>query len=528
MPSRWPCLTRCPAVLLALLAALALVRAAATSPAVASTARSLAARTAMSRSPMPGCRSRRGWIVVGGACRWVTVLRFRLPAAGAARATLRLYPRRAPGASLRLRAAGGATVVGRRHGRGTVAIEVGRLLRPGARRLALTITSRSRRKIELVRSGRRAPRLELVAPAAPLGPGATAPPSPAPAPAPPPPPAGGAPGSATPSPAPPAASGAVWVSRAELASRPMSGPAWDALEAAADGPLGTAAIADQDSGHDVRTLAVALVFARTGDPAYRAKAAEAIAAAIGTEAGGRTLALGRNLAPYVIAADLIDLRHSDPALDARFRAWLQDVRTELLDGRTLISTHEQRPNNWGTMAGASRIAVALYLGDGTDLERAATVFRGYLGDRSAYASFAFGELSWQADPAAPVGVNPPGASRAGLDIGGALPDDMRRGCSFTLPPCHTGYAWEALQGVLLQAELLSRHGYPAYRWGQDAILRAALFLERLDRLYGGWWADGDDSWQPWVINHAYGTSFPAAAPARHGKILGWTDWMYGR
>jgi hypothetical protein len=526
VPARWPTLIRWPTVLVALLAALALVRAAAPSPASASAARSLAAPTVTSRSPMPGCRSPRAWIVVGGACRWVTVLRFRLPAAGAGRATLRLSPRRAPGASLRLRAAGGATVVGHRHRRGTVAIEIGRLLRPGARRLALTITSRSRRTVELVRSGRRAPRLELVAPAVPLGPGPTALPSPAPAP--PAPPAGGAPGSATPSPAPPPAGGAVWVSRAELASRPMSGPAWDALAAGADGPLGTAAIADQDSNHDVGTLAVALVFARTGDPAYQAKAAEAIAAAIGTEAGGRTLALGRNLAPYVIAADLIDLRHSNPALDARFRAWLQDVRTELLDGRTLISTHEQRANNWGTMAGASRIAVALYLGDGTDLERAATVFRGYLGDRSAYAGFAFGELSWQADPAAPVGVNPPDASRAGFDIGGALPDDMRRGCSFALPPCHTGYAWEALQGVLLQAELLSRHGYPAYRWGQDAILRAVLFLERLDRLYGGWWADGDDSWQPWAINHAYGTSFPAATPARHGKILGWTDWVYGR
>jgi Alginate lyase len=266
----------------------------------------------------------------------------------------------------------------------------------------------------------------------------------------------------------------------------------------------------------------------TGGAAYRAKAAAAIAAAIGTEAGGRTLALGRNLASYVLAADLIALARADAALDARFRAWLRQVTAEVLDGRTLISTHEERPNNWGTMAGASRIAVDLYLGDRTDLDRAATVFRGWLGDRTAYTGFAFGEPSWQADPGAPVGVNPPGAAKAGLDIGGALPDDMRRGCSFTLPPCHTGYAWEALQGALLQAELLSRHGYPAFGWGDDALLRAALFLDRLNRLYGGWWADGDDAWQPWVVNHAYGTSFPATTPARSGKILGWTDWVYGR
>ena len=55
----------------------------------------------------------------------------------------------------------------------------------------------------------------------------------------------------------------------------MSGPAWQQLKAAADGDLGTAEIADQNSNHDVRTLAVALVYARTGDSAYRAKAADA-------------------------------------------------------------------------------------------------------------------------------------------------------------------------------------------------------------------------------------------------------------
>jgi hypothetical protein len=179
------------------------------------------------------------------------------------------------------------------------------------------------------------------------------------------------------------------------------------------------------------------------------------------------------------------------------------------------------------MAGASRIAAGLYLGDTVDVARAATVLRGYLGDRGAYAGFKFGELSWQADPLAPVGVNPPGATRSGLDIGGALPDDMRRGCAFTVAPCHTGYAWEALQGVLVQAELLSRHGYPAFAWGDSAVLRAALFLRRLDMLYGDWWAVGDDTWQAWLLNHAYGTALPATTPARHGKVLGWTDWVYG-
>jgi len=179
----------------------------------------------------------------------------------------------------------------------------------------------------------------------------------------------------------------IWLSSAEVAKLPMSGKAWDHVKAAADGWVGTPNISDQDSRHDTNTLAIALVYARTGNAAYRTKAAAAIMSVIGTETGGRTLALGRNLVSYVIAADLIDLRGMDAAQEQKFRTWLTAVRNEVLDGQTLIVTHEKRPNNWGTHAGASRVAVDMYLGDTADLDRAAKVFKGWLGDRSAYSSF---------------------------------------------------------------------------------------------------------------------------------------------
>jgi hypothetical protein len=110
----------------------------------------------------------------------------------------------------------------------------------------------------------------------------------------------------------------IWMSYAEIAKLPMSGKAWDKVKAAADGWVGTPNIADQDSKHDVNTLAIALVYARTGNPAYRTKAATAIMSAVGTEAGGRTLALSRNLVSYVIAADLIDLRTFDATQEQKF------------------------------------------------------------------------------------------------------------------------------------------------------------------------------------------------------------------
>ena len=317
----------------------------------------------------------------------------------------------------------------------------------------------------------------------------------------------------------------IWVSPEDLRQLPMAGPAWLKLKATADGALGSPAIRDQDSDHDVKTLAVALVYARTQDTRYRAKAAGAIFAAIGTERGGRTLALARNLPGYVIAADLIDLRGYDYARENQFRTWLRNVRHESLDGLTLISTHEKRPNNWGTHAGAARIAVDLYIGDTADLDRAAHVFKGWLGDRAAYAGFKYGDLSWQADRSAPVGVNPAGATKAGHSIDGALPDDMRRGCSFRWLPCYTNYPWGAMEGALMQAQLLSRAGYDVWEWEDKALLRAASFLYRLGST---WWAKGDDQPQPWLLNRAYGSSFPVVMPVRMGKSLAWTDWTHGR
>lgn len=328
-------------------------------------------------------------------------------------------------------------------------------------------------------------------------------------------------------PAPRPATG-IWISRAEVQKLPMRGGAWRRLKAAADADWGEADVSDQDSRHDVQTLAGALVYARTGKETYRRRVAAAVLAAIGTEAGGRTLALGRNLLSYVVAADLIDLRAHDPDGDARFRAWLARVRREQLDGRTLVGTHAERPNNWGTHAGASRIAADLYLGDLADLARATRVFQGYLGARRAYAGFRYGDLSWQADPRRPVGINPAGSSREGFSLDGIMPDDMRRGGDFRVPPGETEYPWEALQGAVAQARLLARRGLPAWRWENRALLRAVRRLAELEDAYGRWWADGNDAWIVWTVNRVYGTRFATEPIRSPGNSMSWTDWTDAR
>jgi hypothetical protein len=118
-------------------------------------------------------------------------------------------------------------------------------------------------------------------------------------------------------------------------------------------------------------------------------------------------------------------------------------------------------------------------------------------------------------------VNPKGATKNGHSIGGALPDDMRRGGAFAWPPKATGYPWEALQGATVAAQLLTRQGYPAWEWSDQALLRAAQFL------YGiNWPATGDDGWQPWLINYAYGTNFPTTQTGVTGKNMGFTSWTH--
>lgn len=338
---------------------------------------------------------------------------------------------------------------------------------------------------------------------------AVAPPTPVP----------GATATATP---PTSASAGLWISAAEVKALPMSGGAWSAVLAGAGGNC-TPDLNNQDSDCNVTILAQALAFARTDDEQYRVKVVAAIRSIVSTqsESGGRTLALGRELGAYVAAADLINLRSHDPQLHNAFTVRLRDLRAKTLDGMTLAGCHERRGNNWGTHCGASRAAIDVYTGDAADLARTAAVFAGWLGDRGAYAGFTWGDLDWQCNPSAPVGINSTGCQKSGHDIGGALPDDMRRGGAFKMPsPAPTGYACGGMSGAVAQAEILYRAGYLAYEWSDRALLRAMEFLQRI-----GWQCTGDDAWLVAVINKRYGTSYPVDGTSP-GKNMGWSQWTH--
>jgi hypothetical protein len=273
-------------------------------------------------------------------------------------------------------------------------------------------------------------------------------------------------------------------------------------------------LGDLNSNGDVITLAKALVYARTGDPIRR----DEVIAALGqaqTSRIYRALELARALGAYVLAADYIGYR------DETFMAWVAAQRTRVTADKTIVTCQEARPNNWGAWCTSARVIIDLYLRDTTDLARAVQVFTGWLGDRSVYAGFKYGDLSWQADPLAPVGINPVGATKLGNDIDGVLPDDERRASPFAWPPPCENYVHESLQGATLTAAILALNGYTPWSWSDHALLRAYVWLYA-----HGCPATGDDQLTPWVVNRFTGASFPTN-PAGIGKGFGFTDWLFG-
>ena len=318
----------------------------------------------------------------------------------------------------------------------------------------------------------------------------------------------------------------IWINKSELAALSTSSTTWSKVKAAADTNLLGGVITTRDN-HNVRVLAAALVAARLNSNTYRARVRDALVSLMkGPVDTNDGLALLRRLGTYAVAADLIELKTFAPTVDTQFRAWLQKMRTVKFSGGggggTLITYHERRPNNFGTHAGFSRAAVALYLGDKTDLQRSAVVFKGWLGDRAAYTGFSYGSLWWHCDPSRPMGINPPTCQMSNLN--GALPDDQRRAGGYTWPPPKENYVWEALQGAFAQAVVLHRAGYDPFAWQSKALLRAVQWLH----VQAKYPAEGDDTWVPHIANKYYGTSFPAPKPARPGKNAGYTDWTHTR
>jgi hypothetical protein len=341
-------------------------------------------------------------------------------------------------------------------------------------------------------------------------------------------------------------SGGIWISSSELMSLPTSGTSWDKIRSAAYGSWGTADLKNPTNKHAIYTLAGALVYARTGDPALRSKVKTAIIAAKQSldasaewQMSNGVLSAGRQIGAYVISADLINLRSYDAAADNEFRTWLASIRTTNIGthGRwkNITYTCENATGNWNTFACASRIAASIYLGDLADVQRSSLIIRALLGERSAYPSNAPGrngyfehtagyQSSWACNDPTWTGDNP-SCVKSGVNVDGVLVEDASRGggCC-VLQGDGVMYSWEALQGLFVSVELLYRtgsYGNP-YSWSNNALKRTLDFMQR-----SGWAVTGPATYVPWMANARYGTSYPTSTGG-NGRIMSWGDWLYRR
>jgi hypothetical protein len=321
----------------------------------------------------------------------------------------------------------------------------------------------------------------------------------------------------------------LWTSSEELADKPMSGTPWQWVKSAADtvNPE-NADVSDQNGSNNVEILAAGIVYARTGIQNYKEKVISAVEKLIREgkppKPTGDVLAWSRETGAYALAADLAGYR------TAEFETWLRNI-VEVWGGagdETMLTMFKRRPNNHGTQAFGSLVAIYAYLQDSLRLKEIRDYWiKGITGPNPGYT---YGgpddDFSWHVDQSNYRLINPKGAVKQGLDIDGLLPDDIRRNGSFSNPPPlpETPYHWEGRQGIIMAARIFERIGIPVWDVADSAIFRSFHVLEeRWEKKYGGWAASGDDEWMLPFVDAAYGTHFSKDQVRLwdHGKNAGW-------
>ncbi|MEK7560728.1 MAG: hypothetical protein AAB539_02110 [Patescibacteria group bacterium] len=331
---------------------------------------------------------------------------------------------------------------------------------------------------------------------------------------------------------PPPAAG-IWTSREELVGKPMSGPAWAALKADADGDL-TPKIDTAERGvtTDTNLLAAAIVYARlsteNGKEAeaqyYKNRVKSTLELAVSMygncNVSEKTLPWAFSMASYPLAADLIGYR--TPA----FEQFLRDMADRCIGAEggntTLHRMFHATVNNWASSAFGSLVSIYRYLGDETNLVNIRREWEEKLlmidvykdgeetGDPRIRFLHSWNGGEWHCDPSKPVSINPP-CIKAGIDIGGVIPEDQVRGGTFSATPGSTTYPWVYLQGLITGARILERARMPIWHLGDDAIYRAAYRLEHgLNSCCdskGNWAASGIP-----FINDAYKDKEPLPFP----------------
>lgn len=360
-------------------------------------------------------------------------------------------------------------------------------------------------------------------------------------------------GSATPQASAPAPAprDSVLIRASDLMAKPTSGAGWDFLKKQADSSWGTPDLLALNSSTQTKVLAAALVYARTGDVAYRDKVIAAVSKAPGTELKSGTtkpvvLPFARNVFGYVVAADLVDMPLSTVTANGKtWEEFLRGARERVFPGNTrwpnLEITSGDSASNWNAYALSSHLAISLVLDDEAAVQRDITIYRRFLGDvTSPWPAFKptsgytwAGNLltgsspgrGWDLTPTLQRGINPavPGNPRSGAIILDAL-----RNSSVPAGPCckldlaGRAYTEESLDALLAINMMLRAQGTDFTNFEDQALRRAYEFLQR----NGGPSGYSNGRYLALAINTMYGTKYSTAAGDSVGRHLGFGGWLF--
>jgi len=341
----------------------------------------------------------------------------------------------------------------------------------------------------------------------------------------------------------PGQQGEMFIKRTELMAKPTSGAGWTFLKTKADATWGTVQLSDQNLLTQSSVLAGALVYARTGDAAYKDKVVIALKQVCGTETVGTTqlLALARTLYGYVVAADLVQMPYSTTCNNGQtWQQFLTAIRTKPIPGNsrwpTLEVTSADTSSNWGAYALSSHLAVSYALNDTAAIERDIAIFKRFLGDTTSVAkpfnptagyNYNSNGKTWDMSPTLQRGINPLSATDA---RSGALIEDALRltsGGSDSTPCCAVttvavDYMEENLDGSLSTAQLLRAHGVDLTGFQDQALKRA----------FDYYWKNGGPGpysvsrYLPYAINYLYGTSYTTQTEDRPYRHMGYGSWLF--
>lgn len=332
----------------------------------------------------------------------------------------------------------------------------------------------------------------------------------------------------------------IWVSQREILNQPTTGLAWQTIFTSASASWGSPNVSDQDSDHDQFVMAGALVCARTGQQCDKTR--NGLLSAIGTESGGRWLAVGRNVLGYTISADI--MRNSGNLSGAeldRVSAWLGGFLTRTLANNNSGVQEKLLPFKGGSNAdaqsGAVYIAVASYMKDSAKLEYGWNRFRLYSCDRAGNPEQVIDlntgfDSGWSHSMvySQACAINPVNSVKNGININGAIINDMRRGGNLKFPPGYTSYPWVGLEGYIPAALILQRAGYPAFELKDKAVLRSMEYMCYLKKNTStDWWESSRAAEIKHLVKLVYGyndSQCGISYPVGGGRTVGFTDWTH--